>query len=156
MSRPLEPVSRGVVVSTFLLSLVGLGISGYLTFTHFEGTRYLACSTSGILNCSTVTTSPESYFLGVPVAVLGLVGYVVMVALNSPWGWRSAQRIVHVARVVLVTGSMAFVLWLITAELLYINHICEWCSGVHLVTFILFVIMARVAPRQFGWGSGAQ
>lgn len=155
MSRPLEPVSRSVVVSTFLLSLIGLGISGYLTFTHFEGTRFLACSTSGILNCSTVTTSPESYVLGVPVAIIGLVGYLVIASLNSPWAWRSGHRAVHVARVVVVIASMGFVIWLIAAELLYINHICEWCSGVHLVTFALFVILARVAPRQLGWGSGA-
>jgi uncharacterized membrane protein len=39
---------------------------------------------------------------------------------------------------------MGFVLWLLGAELLIIDHICLWCSGVHLVTFALLVIILRV------------
>lgn len=156
MSRPVREISRAVVYSTFVLSLIGLGISGYLTFTHFEGSKYLACSTTGLLNCATVTTSPEAYAFGVPVAVLGLVGYVVLVVLNSPWGWRAPWLALHVARVVIIVGSMAFVLWLIAAELLYVGHICEWCTGVHAVTFLLFILIARVAPTQFGRESAAQ
>ena len=143
-----DGVSRAVVYSTFALSLVGLGIATYLTFTHFEGNKFLACSTTGLFNCDTVTSSPQSYVFGVPVALVGLVGYVVLVVLNSPWGWRSTRYVVHVTRVAVIVGSMAFVLWLVAAELLYVGHICEWCTGVHVVTFLLFVIIARVAPDQ--------
>ena len=156
MSRRAGEVSRAVVYSTFALSLVGLGIAAYLTFTHFEGNKFLACSTTGLFNCDTVTSSPQSYFLGMPVAVVGLVGYAVLAVLNSPWGWRAPWYALHVARVAIVAGSMAFVLWLVAAELLYVDHICEWCTGVHVVTFLLFVIIARVAPRQLGDRSAVQ
>ena len=156
MSRRAEEVSRAVVYSTFALSIAGLGIAAYLTFTHFEGNKFLACSTTGLFNCDTVTSSPQSYVLGMPVAVMGLVGYAVLVVLNSPWGWRAPWYPLHVARVVIVAGSMVFVLWLVAAELLYVDHICEWCTGVHVVTFVLFVIVARVAPRQLGRRSVSQ
>ena len=156
MSRRAGEVSRAVVYSTFALSLVGLGIAAYLTFTHFEGNKFLACSTTGLFNCDTVTSSPQSYILGMPVAVVGLVGYAVLAVLNSPWGWRAPWYALHVARVAIVAGSMAFVLWLVAAELLYVDHICEWCTGVHVVTFLLFVIIARVAPRQLGDRSAVQ
>ncbi len=156
MSRRAGEVSRAVVYSTFALSLVGLGIAAYLTFTHFEGNKFLACSTTGLFNCDTVTSSPQSYVLGMPVAVVGLVGYAVLAILNSPWGWRAPWYALHVARVAIVAGSMAFVLWLVAAELLYVDHICEWCTGVHVVTFLLFVIIARVAPRQLGDRSAVQ
>jgi uncharacterized membrane protein len=46
---------------------------------------------------------------------------------------------------------MIFVLWLLSAELLIIDNICLYCTGVHIVTFALFVIMVRVCPRQLGW-----
>lgn len=139
------------MIATFVLSLIGLAISGYLTFTHFEGTQYLACSSTGVVDCGLVTTSAQSYFLGAPVAVLGLAGYVVMVALNSPWGWRSRAYWLHVTRFVVAIGSMVFVLWLVAAELLIINHICLWCTGVHLVTFALLLVLSRVSPAQLGW-----
>jgi uncharacterized membrane protein len=38
------------------------------------------------------------------------------------------------------------VLWLLTAELVIIKKICLWCTGVHIITFILFVITLTTAP----------
>ncbi len=151
MSLPALSVPRWAVATTWLLSFIGLAISGYLTFTHYAGTQFLACAESGTVNCADVTTSAQSSFLGMPVAVLGLADYLVMVVINSPWGWRSPVRAVHVARVVLVGASMAFVLWLVAAELLIIDHICLWCTGVHVVTLALLVIVSRVSPTQLGW-----
>ena len=46
---------------------------------------------------------------------------------------------------------MAFVLWLVSAELLILNSICIYCTGVHIVTFAIFVVLARVVPTQLGW-----
>lgn len=155
MSREALSVPPWAVAATWLLSAVGLGLSGYLTFTHFAGTQYLACSSTGTVDCARVTTSAQSYFLGMPVAVLGLVAYAVMVVINSPWAWRAKAYWLHVARFVIAAGSMAFVLWLVAAELLIIDHICLWCTGVHVVTFLLLVILTQVSPRQLGWTRSA-
>ncbi len=38
------------------------------------------------------------------------------------------------------------VLYLISTELFTIKKICLWCTGVHLVTFALFVIVATSTP----------
>ena len=150
MPRALSPVPRWAVYSTWLLSLVGLGLATYLTVAHFAGSQILACSDSGLVNCAKVTTSAQSYFLGVPVAVLGLASFVVFSLINSPWAWRSKSYALHVGRVVLSVGAMFFVLWLLYAELMIINNICLYCTGVHVVTFALFVVMMRVAPAQLG------
>jgi uncharacterized membrane protein len=155
MARSVRPVARWAVVTTFLLSLIGLGLSIYLTIGHFRGAQFLACSDSGVVNCAVVTTSAQSYFLGIPVAVLGLINFVVMVVLTSPWAWRAKNYWVHVARFVLVLAGMAFVLWLVSAELLIINHICLYCTGVHIVTFALFVVLVNVSPTQLGWTRSA-
>ncbi len=150
MSRETGPVPAWARVSTFLLSLVGLGISTYLTITHFAGTQYLVCSSTGTVDCAAVTTSAQSYFLHIPVAVLGLAQFVAMTALNSPWGWRSRWYPLHVARLALAAVGVAFVLWLLAAELLIIDHICLWCTGVHVVSLALLLILTSVAPAQLG------
>ena len=36
---------------------------------------------------------------------------------------------------------MGFVLYLVSAELLIIHAICLWCTAVHVITFILFVLI---------------
>jgi uncharacterized membrane protein len=136
------------------LSLAGLGISIYLTIVHFDTSVVLSCPAGGgIIDCAKVTTSPESHILGIPVAVLGLANYFAMTILNSPWVWKRPERWIAVTRFVLVIAGMAFVLWLIAAEVLIIGNICLWCTGVHVVTFALLVVLTRVAPRQLGWST---
>jgi uncharacterized membrane protein len=56
-----------------------------------------------------------------------------------------------VARFVIALISMCFVLWLVYAELIIIDHICLYCTGVHIVTFALLIVLTRVSPAQLGW-----
>ncbi len=138
-------------MSTGILSLCGVGISTYLTIAHFVGTQILACSDNALVNCTAVTTSKQSYFLGMPVTVLGLAFYLVMLIVNSPWGWRRSERVVHLGRVILCGGGLVFIAWLIIAEFLIIEHVCLWCTGVHVVTIALALVISRVSPAQLGW-----
>ncbi|HEY8080820.1 MAG TPA: vitamin K epoxide reductase family protein [Acidimicrobiales bacterium] len=139
-----------IVIVTPILAIIGLGIAIYLTIVHFEGTKYLVCNNSQF-NCIKVTTSGESRFLGIPVVFLGLFQYTAMTGLCSPWAWHARHREVHIARLAFATVGMGFILWLIAAELLIVKSICEWCSGVHLVTFALFVIIVLTVPKMLGW-----
>ena len=151
MSRTALAAPRWAVVTTFVLSLLGLGLSTYLTITHFQPNLLTCNFSASIINCAKGTTSAQAYFLGVPVAILGLGNFIVMTALNSPWAWRAKNYWIHVARFVLTIGAMCFVLWLVSAELLIINNICLYCTGVHLVTFALLIVLTRVSPTQLGW-----
>ncbi len=136
-----------------MLSLVGLGLSIFLTISHFDNAVIInSCPTGGgTINCFAVTTSPQSYFLGIPVAILGLGTYTVLTVLNSPWAWRASNYWLHVARFAIVAISMCFVLWLLYAELIIINHICEYCTLVHVVTFAMLIVLTLVSPAQLGW-----
>jgi uncharacterized membrane protein len=147
-----EAPGTALMALGLLLSVVGFGISLYLTIVHFVGTQALVCSDNGLINCLKVTTSAQSHFLGMPVAVLGLAFYTAMVAINLPMAWRNPDRRVHLARLAMVIVGMAFALYLISAELLIIGNICIWCTAVHAVTFALFVTVVTTTPRILGWG----
>ena len=140
-----NPVSRWAVWTTFALALAGLAISSYLTYTHFQPTA-LVCSDTGAINCAFVTSSAQSYFIGIPVAILGVAQYVVLVVLCSPWAWARAERWIHLARFAVAGIGVLFVLWLIAAEVLILGKYCLWCSGVHLVSFALLIVLTRVNP----------
>jgi uncharacterized membrane protein len=149
-SGGVAPAPTWVKWTTLALAIVGVGISTYLTITHFDPTA-LTCSSKGIINCAKVTTSAESRFLGIPVAFLGLFQYLCMTALCTPAAWRSKRREVHLARLALATIGMGFVLWLLAAELLIIGSICLWCTGVHVITFALFICVVSTVPAMLGW-----
>jgi len=148
--RAAGPAPTWVLWATLPLALLGLAASTYLTITHFDP-KALHCTANGVFNCQAVTTSGASRFLGIPVAFLGLVQYVVMTALCTPWAWRARRREVHLARLVVASVGMAFVLWLLVAELLIVGHICEYCTSVHVVTFALFVCVVTTVPSMLGW-----
>ena len=136
-------------VTTWVLSLAGLGVSIYLTIAHFTESKLLGCSENGLVNCTKVTTSPQSYVFGIPVAVLGLAFFLAAVALMSPWAWRWGRREVALIRLASVVVGMGFVLYLLYAELFIIGSICLYCTSVHAITFILFgLTMFAVAA----WG----
>ena len=96
-----------------------------------------------------VTTSPQSYVFGIPVAVLGLAFFLFAVAAMSPWAWRSRRREVHIVRLASTVVGIGFVLYLIYAELFIIGSICLYCTSVHVLTFVLFALTAFAAAA---WG----
>ena len=140
------PALRWQPIATLLLGIAGLGVSVYLTITHFDTHVALACPRTSTFNCETVTTSAQSHIVGIPVAVLGLAYFVPMIALCLPVAWRSGDRRVHLARLALSVTGVAMIIYLITAELFLIKAICLWCSSVHVITFILFVIIVTASP----------
>ena len=148
------PPLRWQPLATLALSIVGLGIATYLTITHFDKVA-LVCSDNGTINCAKVTTSPQSEIVGIPVAMLGLAFFIPMIALCLPAAWRSADRRIHLARLVLSVTGVGTIIYLIIAELFIIKAICLWCSGVHLVTFILFVIIVTASPVVLSPGYGS-
>src|SRR5690349_23109313 len=148
-----EPAERGpapwLQITTFLLALAGLGVSIYLTIAHFTESALAGCSESGLVNCTKVTTSPQSYVFGIPVAVLGLAFFVFLVAIMSPWAWQARRREVHMLRIASMVVGIGMVIYLVYAEFIIIGAICLYCTSVHIITFLLFVLTAFGAAA---WG----
>jgi uncharacterized membrane protein len=137
-------------LTTLALALAGLGVSTYLTVAHFTESTLAGCGeTSGRIDCTKVTTSAQSYVFGIPVAVLGMAFYVFLVAIMSPWAWRAARREIHLLRIASMVVGIGFVIYLLYAELYIIDAICLYCTSVHVLTFVLFVLTVFAAAA---WG----
>jgi uncharacterized membrane protein len=155
-ARPAEP---GIKIAplwfqlvTWALAIAGLGVSTYLTITHYDSSVPLACSDTGTINCALVTHSAESMVFGVfPVAVLGLAFYVFMAAATSPWAWRLKFPALTWIRIASVVVGIGFVLYLVYTELFTLDAICLWCTSVHVLTFVLFVLIVGGAAAGYGF-----
>jgi uncharacterized membrane protein len=129
-------------LATFVLCIVGAGISGYLTYVHFNNPTGLACPATGIIDCAKVVTSSYSVIAGVPVPVAGLAFFVGMAVLCSPQAWRSPWPALRWVRVLGTVTGVAMIAWLIYAELFRLDALCLWCTSVHVVTVLLFIAVA--------------
>jgi uncharacterized membrane protein len=125
--------------TVLLLSLGGLGVSSYLTFTHYVGAVPLACPDTGAINCEKVTTSPQSVIFGVPVAVLGLVFFTAMLLLSLPRVWGNPDPVLRLIRRAVAVSGVGFAVYLIYTELFTVHAICLWCTSAHVLAFFIFV-----------------
>src|SRR6202011_6010879 len=76
--------SRRLKTAMMVLTLVGLGVASYLTYAHYSGAE-VPCPKGG--GCETVQHSTYAKLAGVPVALIGLVVSVTILAsLLTPEG----------------------------------------------------------------------
>jgi uncharacterized membrane protein len=87
-----------------------------------------------------VTTSSYAEILGVPLALLGLLYFIAMLRLQLPVAWRSQNIWVRRGRLIMSASGILMIMWLIYVELFKLNAICLYCTGVHTVTLLLFIL----------------
>ena len=110
------------------LALLGLAISAYLTWVHYAGIEPVC---TGISDCERVQSSDYAELVGIPVAVIGVVGYAAILA--------SLRMRVEVTAL-LSYVAVAFSAYLTWAEVFRIEAICQWCVVSALVSFAIAVL----------------
>ena len=122
------------------ICLAGIGISIYLLIVHYEPGA-LICNTGGVVNCSKVLTSSSSVIFGIPVPYFGLAFFVAMGASCLPAAWSSEAAWIAWGRVGAAVAGIGMVVYLVYQEALVLHTICLWCTGVHVLTFAMFLII---------------
>jgi uncharacterized membrane protein len=126
-------LSRVMIV----LAVIGLGDATYLTIVHYAGIK-VVCSGAGN-PCQQVQTSQYSKVAGVPVALLGLIGYVGILAALL-WPEREATRLATVALTLFGFGFSAFLTYQETFTIQGHPIYCEWCVGSAIILTVLFIL----------------
>ena len=122
-----------------IFALCGVLLAAYLTLHHFGVIGTLACGTG---SCEKVQTSKWATFLGVHVAIWGLVYYVLLfaVSLAAVHERYADDRRFSLALLGLTAWGVLFTGWLIYLELFRIHAICRWCMGSAAIVAVLFVV----------------
>jgi uncharacterized membrane protein len=131
--------ARALRITLIVLALAGVALAGYLTYIHYSGATP-ACSIKGN-PCSQVQKSAYSKLAGVPVALVGLIGYTVI--LGSLLA-REEER-TRFATAALTLGGFGFSAYLTYRELFTLEKICEWCVG----SAVLITIMTCLSLWRF-------
>src|SRR3954466_4815586 len=79
MMRP-SPRTNFLTVLIVILCLAGVVIASLALGEHYN-TGSSPCSINDVWDCGTVNHSPYAVMFGVPVAIIGIVGYALLAAL---------------------------------------------------------------------------
>ena len=129
-----------------VLGVIGLGIAIYLTYVHYSGIQPI-CTAGG--SCIKVQTSQWAKLDGVPVSLMGLIGYVAILAsLLAPDGEET-----QLATIGLTLVGFGFSAYLTYRELFSIHAVCEWCASSAVILTLLLIgsvtryLLGPTAPR---------
>jgi uncharacterized membrane protein len=131
--------ARTLRITLVVLTVIGLAVASYLTYIHYAGIKPLCGRNGG--GCEIVQTSTYSHLVGVPVALIGLIGYVVI--LRSLLARET--EITRFATVGFTVVGLGFSAYLTYRELFSIHHICEWCVS----SAVIMTILTCLATWRF-------
>jgi protein-disulfide isomerase len=108
--------------------IVGAALSGYLTLAHFV------------------------HLLGVPVALLGLLFYVLFAAVSFHAAARPGRRPAAEGylRMLSLLGAGASV-YLAVVSIAIIRAFCLFCAGLYVLNAVLLVLAFRMPGKRKGW-----
>lgn len=109
-----------------LLALAGLADSLYLTWYRYDPSVRVCVASGG---CEAVNGSRFAALGGVPVAVIGAVGYLLLIGTlaGRRWGSPAARRSAGYAAYGLAAAGTAFSLYLTAIEVVVLRAYCTWC-----------------------------
>jgi uncharacterized membrane protein len=123
---------RRLAYAIGVVALIGLGVASYLTYVHYAGSAPVCLSSGG---CEKVQSSHYSKLAGVPVSVLGLVGYAgLLTSLLVP-----GESGLFTGALIALIG-FGFSLYLTYLELFKIHAICQWCVASAVLMTVLAVL----------------
>src|SRR5690242_6946702 len=126
--------ARTLRITLIVLTVIGIGLASYLTYIHYANVKPLCGRGGG--TCLKVQTSEFSKLAGVPVALIGLIGYIAILGtLLAPdeERWRFAT-------VALTLGGFGFSAYLTYREVFTLEAICEYCVGSAVLMTILLCL----------------
>ena len=116
----------------FVVIIAGMVLSGYALWQHTRPGPVF-CDLSERISCKKVNQGPWSEIGGVPVALIGFVGYTLLLGLLvfKPRAW-------HLLLAVGAAIGLGFTVWLVYLEIAIIQAICLLCVGSAMVITSVF------------------
>ena len=124
--------------ASIALVIIGVLVSIYMTVYKISGNEGM-CLGSG--DCSTVNASRFSEVNGIPVAVIGIVGYLAILGVHlfenrSPFMRKNATLLIFGMA---LTGFI-FTVWLVYIEIAVLKALCPFCVTSQVAMTLIFII----------------
>lgn len=146
----------------YYLTIVAITIGGllnsiYLSISHFRVYTDLAyvsfCSISKSINCDTVSQSSYSIFLGLPVAVWGIIGYLfLLMILSYTYNKKPGRKELLTIIFLIALCFSLYSLFLAFVSIFYIHSYCLMCILSYGINFSL-LFFSWIIIKRFNSGT---
>ncbi|HTM38704.1 MAG TPA: vitamin K epoxide reductase family protein [Terriglobales bacterium] len=142
------PVTAGRAVRTgtlyaaiAVLAVAGMAVSSLSLYHHFSKSKTSFCNFAQSFDCDLVNRSQYSTFHKVPVALLGILGYLLILSLATVYREKAETPLILSAGAL---GGLGFALYLTYIEGFILHAWCILC----LSSLALITVIALLAARN--------
>ena len=131
---------------TIVLAILGLLVSIYMTIYKVTSNDNMCV---GSKDCSVVNASKYSEVNGIPVAVVGMIGYVSILAIH--WLERRNEFFKANGSMIFFGVSLIgffFTVWLIYVEIALLKAYCPFCITSQITMTLIFILSVIRVIRQ--------
>ena len=130
-----------------LLAVAGAAVSSVSLYHHYNTSPSSFCDFGATFNCDMVNRSIYSAVFGIPVALIGILGYGVLLVLAALY---RAKIEVSMMLLVVSLGGLGFALYLTYIEAFVLVVWCILClSSLALIAAITVLSSVLVAQRMY-------
>jgi len=137
---------RNYLYIILALAIVGVLDAGYLSWEHYANV-IPPCSTNIFIDCGAVLRSKYSIVFGIPLAVYGLLYYVIL-SVAGLYTLITNKRVGKYLIVIFSTIGLLVSTYLMYLQLFVIGSICLYCTGSALINITLFLLVQRIFTQQ--------
>lgn len=133
--------------------IVAIGISGYLTWASLTSSKIAGCGSGNVFDCSHVTNSKWSTFVGIPVSALAIVSYLSLSASLVFAVFQTSSVVKRFAWTAVLTFSLSAGLaavWFTGLQVFVLQHLCQYCLVAHACGVIAAVVAIWKVPNSLG------
>lgn len=138
-------------LALLILALLGIADAFYLTLAHYDDQVTLACPNTGFVNCAPVLTSKYSYVPGteLPISVPGMAWCLAVAGLALLGIFLGTERRwLRLAEFFWTLLGMFTILYLVYVEIVLVHNLCLWCTVLHALILLMFLIALVQLPRR--------
>jgi uncharacterized membrane protein len=115
---------RRLMVAVALVALAGVAVSSVSLYHHFSKSKTSFCDINESFNCDLVNRSQYSSVLGVPVALIGILGYLLILGLVTIYREKAETPVILL---IVSAAGLGFALYLTYIEAYVLGAWCVLC-----------------------------
>ena len=140
MRPAMRPASRRICLVIAVLALAGIAVSSLALQNHYAKSTSSYCDLGESFNCDIVNRSTYSVVLGLPVGLIGIIGYALLLALSTLY---RAKAETPAMLLIATLGGLAFALYLTYVEAFVLAVWCLLCLS-SLVLILSITLLSSV------------
>jgi len=137
-------LTRRMLIAIALLSVVGVGVSSVSLYHHVGTSKTRYCDFAENFNCDVVNRSVYSTVFGIPVALVGIFGYLMLLSLATVYRTKAETPMMLL---IASTLGLGFALYLTYIEAFVLGTWCILCLS-SLIVIVLVTLLSSVLVAQ--------